>query len=62
MIKMLPDGTLLVHQRCEDIEKEIVWDLIIEIKKNDPRYQEYLRLYEHDLEIIKKQKDILEKK
>ena len=62
MIQMLADGTLLVPQRYEDKENEILWDTIIEIKKDDPKYEEYLKQYQHDLEIMKMQKDILEKK
>lgn len=62
MIQMLADGTLLVPQRYEDKENEILWDTIIEIKKDDPKYEEYLKQYQHDLEIMKMQKDILGKK
>lgn len=62
MTQMLPDGTLLVQKRYEDNEKEIIWDAVIEVKKDDPKYEEYLKQYQHDLEIIKIQKDILEKK
>ena len=35
---------------------------IIQIKKDDPKYEEYLKQYQHDLEIMKMQKDILGKK
>ena len=62
MIQMLADGTLLVPQRYEDKENEILWDTIIEIKKDDPKYEEYLKQSQHDLEIMKMQKDILGKK
>jgi len=62
MTQMLPDGTLLVQKRYEDNEKEIIWDAVIEVKKDDPKYEEYLKQYQHDLEIMKMQKDILEKK
>lgn len=62
MIQMLPDGTLLVQKRYEDNEKEIIWDAVIEVKKDDPKYEEYLKQYQHDLEVMKMQKDILEKK
>ena len=61
MTQMLPDGTLLVQKRYEDNEKEIIWDAVIEVKKDDPKYEEYLKQYQHDLEIIKMQKDILGK-
>ena len=62
MIQMLPDGTLLVQKRYEDNEKEIIWDAVIEVKKDDPKYEEYLKQYQHDLEVMKMQKKILEKK
>lgn len=62
MIQMLPDGTLLVQKRYEDNEKEIIWDAVIEVKKDNPKYEEYLKQYQHDLEIMKMQKDILGKK
>jgi len=62
MTQMLPDGTLLVQKRYEDNEKEIIWDAVIEVKKDDPKYEEYLKQYQHDLEIMKMQKDILGKK
>lgn len=61
MIQMLPDGTLLVQKRYEDSENETIWDAVVEIKKDDPKYEEYLKQYQHDLEIIKMQKDILGK-
>lgn len=61
MIKMLSDWTLLIPQRYENPEEEIVWDAVIEIKKNDPKYEEYLKQYEHDLEVIKMQNEILRK-
>jgi hypothetical protein len=35
---------------------------VIEVKKDDPKYEEYLKQYQHDLEIMKMQKDILGKK
>ena len=56
---MLEDGTLLVLQRYENTEKKIVWDGIVEIKKDNPHYEEYLKQYEHDLEVIKMQNEIL---
>lgn len=59
MIQMLPDGTLVVRQRYENIEDNVVWDGIIEIKKDDPNYEKYLKQYEHDLEVINMQNDIL---
>ena len=59
MVQMLEDGTLLVRQRYEDEEKNVVWDSIVEIKKDDPKYKEYLKQYEHDLEVMKMQRDIL---
>ena len=62
MIQMLPDGTLLVQKRYEDNEKEIIWDAVIEVKKDDPKYEEYLKQYQHDLEVMKMQYDILWKK
>ena len=62
MIQMLPDGTLLVPQRYVDMENGIIWDAIIEIKKDNPKYEEYLEQYKHDLEVIKKQREILGKK
>jgi len=62
MTQMLPDGTLLVQKRYEDNEKEIIWDAVIEVKKDDPKYEEYLKQYQHDLEVMKMQKKILEKK
>ncbi len=61
MVQILEDGTLLVRQRYEDKEKNIVWDSVIEIKKDDPKYEEYLKQYKHDLEVIKKQREILGK-
>ena len=62
MTQMLPDGTLLVQKRYEDNEKEIIWDAVIEVKKDDSKYEEYLKQYQHDLEVMKMQKKILEKK
>ena len=62
MTQMLPDGTLLVQKRYEDNKKEIIWDAVIEVKKDDPKYEEYLKQYQHDLEVMKMQKKILEKK
>ena len=62
MIQMLEDGTLLVHKRYEDIEENVVWDGILEIKKDDPKYEEYLKQYKHDLDVIKKQREIIERK
>lgn len=62
MTQMLPDGTLLVQKRYEDNEKEIIWDAVIEVKKDDPKYEEYLKQYQHDLEVMKMQKKVLEKK
>lgn len=62
MTQMLPDGTLLVQKRYEDNEKEIIWDAVIEVKKDDPKYEEYLKQYQHDLEVMKMQNEILEKK
>ena len=59
---MLLDGTLLVRQRYENPEENVIWDSIIEVKKDDPKYEEYLKQYEHDLEVMKMQQDVLGKK
>ena len=59
---MLKDWTLLVRQRYEDEEKNVIWDSMVEIKKDNPKYKEYLKQYEHDLEVMKMQRDILGKK
>ena len=62
MIQMLKDWTLLVRERHEDTEKNIVWDAIMEVKKDDPDYEKYLKQYEHDLEVAKMQNEIFGKK
>ena len=62
MVQMLKDWTLLVRERYEDKEKNVIWDSMVEIKKDDPKYEEYLKQYEHDLEVMKMQRDILGKK
>ena len=61
MIQMLEDETLLVPQRYEDAEENTLWDGIVEIKKDDPDYEKYLKQYEHDLEVAKMQNEILGK-
>jgi hypothetical protein len=56
MIELLENGNLIVPQRCE--QDWIIWDWLIEIKKWDPKYDEYLSQYYHDKK-IKEEKEKL---
>ena len=64
IIKKLEDDTLLVPYRAEWITKDwknIIWDWIIEVSKDSPDYQKYLKMYNHDLNIALEQKKLLGK-
>ena len=56
MIELLENGNLIVPKTCE--ENWLIWDWLVEIKKWDPEYDEYLTQYHHDLEIEKMQEEL----
>lgn len=59
-ITRLNNGNLLVPMKAEhDIGGEtIIWDAMIEINPNDPEYEKYLKMYEHDLLVLLEMEEI----
>ena len=48
MIEILKNWNLIVPVSINEQNPEIIWDWYIEIKKDNPDYEEYLKKYQHD--------------
>lgn len=51
MITKLKNWNLIVPKSINKINDNIIWDWYIEIKKDDPSYEKYLKMYQHDKKI-----------